>query len=188
VSPLALLPPYWVSFAYDSFLLLLLHSELVDLEKAIAAYELAAEWYQGEEAKSAANNCLLKVAQFAAQIEQYDKAIKIYEQIAIASIDVPLLRFSVKDYFFRAGLCNLCTGDNIAANRALAKYNDLDPTFASTREAQFLKNIAAAAEAGDVEAFTNHVVDFDSFMKLDNWKTTTLLKIKRAIREEPSLT
>jgi len=162
-------------------------SELVDLEKAIVAYEQAAEWYQGEESKSAANNCLLKVALFAAQLEQYDKAIKIYEQIAIASIDVPLLRFSVKDYFFRAGLCHLCTGDQVGTNRALTKYNDLDPTFQSTKEAQFLKNIAAAVEAGDVETFTNHVVDFDNFMKLDNWKTSTLLKIKRSIHEESPL-
>lgn len=163
-------------------------TELVDLEKAIQAYEQAAEWYQGEESKSSANNCYLKVALFAAQLEQYDKAIRIYEQIASASVDVPLLRYSVKDYFFKAGLCQLCTGDVVAAQRALAKYNDIDPTFSSTREAQFLKSILGAVQAGDVEAFTNHVIDFDSVMKLDNWKTTILLRIKKSIHEEPSLT
>jgi len=30
---------------------------------------------------SAANKCLLKVAQYAAQVEQYEKAIDIYEQV-----------------------------------------------------------------------------------------------------------
>jgi len=30
---------------------------------------------------SAANKCLLKVAQYAAQMEQYEKAIDIYEQV-----------------------------------------------------------------------------------------------------------
>jgi hypothetical protein len=30
---------------------------------------------------SSANKCLLKVAQYAAQLEQYDKAIEIYEQV-----------------------------------------------------------------------------------------------------------
>jgi len=45
----------------------------------------------------------------------------------------------------------------------------------------------AAYESGDVEAFTNHVVEYDSFSKLDNWKTTILLRIKRTIRDEPSL-
>jgi len=31
---------------------------------------------------SAANKCLLKVAQYAAQVEQYEKAINIYEQVS----------------------------------------------------------------------------------------------------------
>jgi alpha-soluble NSF attachment protein len=162
-------------------------TELVDLEKAIAAYEQAADWFQGEESKTSANNCLLKVALFAAQLEQYEKAVKIYEQIGTASIDVPLMRFSVKDYFFRAGLCTLCTGDVVSAQRALAKYQELDQSFSSTRECTFLKNIITAYEAGDVEQFTNHVIEFDNFMKLDNWKTTILLRIKRSIHEEPSL-
>jgi len=30
---------------------------------------------------SAANKCLLKVAQYAAQVEHYEKAINIYEQV-----------------------------------------------------------------------------------------------------------
>jgi len=30
---------------------------------------------------SAANKCLLKVAHYAAQVEQYEKAINIYEQV-----------------------------------------------------------------------------------------------------------
>jgi len=30
---------------------------------------------------SAANKCLLKVAQYAAQVEQYEKAVDIYEQV-----------------------------------------------------------------------------------------------------------
>jgi alpha-soluble NSF attachment protein len=32
------------------------------------------------------------------------------------------------------------------------------------------------------------VVEFDQVTKLDNWKTNILLKIKRGIQEEPSLT
>ena len=30
---------------------------------------------------SSANKCLLKVAQFAAQLERYDRAIEIYEEV-----------------------------------------------------------------------------------------------------------
>lgn len=32
---------------------------------------------------SSANKCLLKVAQYAAQLEKYDKAIEIYEEVNI---------------------------------------------------------------------------------------------------------
>ena len=64
----------------------------------------------------------------------------------------------------------------------------MDPTFSSTREAQFLKALATAAESNDVEEFTNQVVEYDSFSKLDNWKTTMLLRVKRNLREEVSLT
>lgn len=55
-------------------------TELVDIEKAIAHYEQSADYYKGEESNSSANKSLLKVAAYAAQLEQYQKAIEIYEQ------------------------------------------------------------------------------------------------------------
>ncbi|XP_015977446.1 beta-soluble NSF attachment protein isoform X4 [Oryctolagus cuniculus] len=58
-------------------------TELVDIEKAIAHYEQSADYYKGEESNSSANKCLLKVAAYAAQLEQYQKAIEIYEQLAL---------------------------------------------------------------------------------------------------------
>ncbi|XP_072863594.1 beta-soluble NSF attachment protein-like isoform X6 [Chlorocebus sabaeus] len=56
-------------------------TELVDIEKAIAHYEQSADYYKGEESNSSANKSLLKVAAYAAQLEQYQKAIEIYEQV-----------------------------------------------------------------------------------------------------------
>ena len=38
--------------------------------------------FQGEESNSSANKCMLKVAQYAAQLENYDRAIEIYEQVS----------------------------------------------------------------------------------------------------------
>ncbi|XP_013984432.1 alpha-soluble NSF attachment protein isoform X3 [Salmo salar] len=58
-------------------------SELLDVDKAICHYEQAADYYKGEESKSAANKCLLKVATYTAQLEQYQKAIDIYEQLSV---------------------------------------------------------------------------------------------------------
>lgn len=56
------------------------------------------------------NKCLLKVAHFAAQLEQYDKAIENLETVATASADNQLTKWSIKEYFLKAGLCHLCTG------------------------------------------------------------------------------
>src|SRR4051812_9330456 len=50
------------------------------------------------------------------------------------------------------------------------------------------QSILEAVEGGDVENFTNKVAEYDHLSKLDNWKTTILLRIKKSIQEEPSLT
>jgi alpha-soluble NSF attachment protein len=56
-------------------------TEAVDLARSIQHYEQAADYFKGEESNSSANKCMLKVAQYAAQIEDYEKAIQIYEQV-----------------------------------------------------------------------------------------------------------
>lgn len=56
-------------------------NEAVDLERAVQHYEQAADYFRGEESNSSANKCMLKVAQYAAQLENYAKAIQIYEQV-----------------------------------------------------------------------------------------------------------
>jgi len=159
-----------------------------DLENAISAYQLAADYYEGEGSSSSANQCLLKVALFSAQVERYDKAIELYEQVAAASIDNNLLKWSVKEYFLRAGLCHLAKGDMVSAERATERYQDMDATFSSQRECKFLVELLNACKGYDVEAFTAAVVEFDSISKLDSWKTSILLKIKNAIKEEDQLT
>lgn len=60
-------------------------SEAVDLERAVHHYEQAADYFRGEESNSSANKCLLKVAQYAAQLENYEKAIQIYEQVSFST-------------------------------------------------------------------------------------------------------
>lgn len=45
----------------------------------------AADYFKGEESNSSANKCMLKVAQYAAQLENYEKAIKIYETVSFVA-------------------------------------------------------------------------------------------------------
>jgi len=64
----------------------------------------------------------------------------------------------------------------------------MDASFSSTRECKFLRNLLDACEAQDVEAFTGHVVEWDRFSKLDEWKTRILLKVKKSLGEDMSIT
>lgn len=152
-----------------------------DLESAIIAYQSAADMYAGEDQTSQANNCLLKVAEFAAETGDFTKAIEVYEEVASRSLDNNLLRWSVKEYFLCAGICQLCTGDMVTASRAIDRYADQDESFANQRECKLLRDVLEACENNDVEAFTNVVYEYDSISKLDSWKTNKLLKVKNDI-------
>ncbi|KAG8763409.1 vesicular-fusion protein S17 [Ceratobasidium sp. 428] len=69
--------------------------------------------------------------------------------------------------------------DTATARRNLDKYGQQDVTFPSTREAKFVGTLIEAVEASDIEAFTQTVIEYNQVTKLDNWKATMLLNIKR---------
>uniref|UniRef100_A0A3B3T8Z8 N-ethylmaleimide-sensitive factor attachment protein, alpha a n=1 Tax=Paramormyrops kingsleyae TaxID=1676925 RepID=A0A3B3T8Z8_9TELE len=160
-------------------------TELVDVDKAIAHYEQAADYYKGEESTSSANKCLLKVATYAAQLEQYQKAIEIYEQIGTYAMDSTLLKYSAKDHFFKAALCHFCV-DMLNAKLALQKYEEMFPAFSDSRECKLVKKLLDAYEEQNVDAYTDSVKEFDSISRLDQWLTTMLLRIKKTIQNEES--
>ncbi|KAM4643481.1 alpha-soluble NSF attachment protein [Amazona ochrocephala] len=158
-------------------------TELVDIEKAIAHYEQAADYYRGEESTSSANKCLLKVATYAAQLEQYPRALDIYEQVAAAAVDSPLLKYSAKEHFFRAALCHFCI-DALNAKLAMQKYEEMFPAFSDSRECKLLKKLLEAHEEQNVDGYTDAVKEYDSISRLDQWLTTMLLRIKKTIQGE----
>jgi alpha-soluble NSF attachment protein len=158
-------------------------TQLGDTKRALEAYELAAGWYEGDNASALANKLWLKVADMAAIDGDYYKAIEQYEKVATASLNNNLMRYSVKEYFLKAGLCHLATGDMVATNRALEKYRDQDPTFPGNREYQLLVDLTAAVEAGSQDDFGDKLFQFDRISKLDKWKTTILVRIKEQIEE-----
>ncbi|GKU92214.1 hypothetical protein SLE2022_072470 [Rubroshorea leprosula] len=163
-----------------------------NLEQAIDYYEKAADFFQNEEVSTSANQCKQKVAQFAAQLEQYQKAIEIYEEIARQSLNNNLLKYGVKGHLLNAGICQLCKGDVVAINNALERYQELDPSFSGTREYRLLADIASSIDEEDVAKFTDVVKEFDSMTPLDPWKTTLLLRVKEKLKakemEEDDLT
>uniref|UniRef100_A0A3P8WKP9 N-ethylmaleimide-sensitive factor attachment protein, beta b n=1 Tax=Cynoglossus semilaevis TaxID=244447 RepID=A0A3P8WKP9_CYNSE len=153
-------------------------SELVDIEKAIAHYEQAADYYKGEESNSSANKCLLKVGHYSAQLEQYQKAIEIYEQVAMNTMDNPLLKYNAKEYFFKASLCHFIVDE---LNAKVIYYSIMCVITRMVRECKLLCS-SNAHEEQNSEAFTEAVKEFDSVSRLDQWLTTMLLRIKKTIQ------
>ncbi|KAI3748896.1 hypothetical protein L6452_12310 [Arctium lappa] len=169
-----------------------LYEQEENLKQAMVYYDKAADLYQGEEVNTSANQCNLKIAQFAAQLEQYQKAIDIFENIARQSLNNNLLKYGVKGHLLNAGICQLCKGDVVAITNALDKYQDMDPTFSGSREYRLLADLAASIDEEDVVKFTDAIKEYDSMTKLDAWKTTLLLRVKDLLKakemEEDDLT
>eukprot|EP01133_Synstelium_polycarpum_P006706 gene6706-7799_t len=155
-----------------------------DLDKAIASYQVAADFFEGENSTVSAHQCLLKIALFSAQLERYEKAIEIYEHVASASLDNNLTQWGCKEYFLRACLCYLASDDLVSAERALQRYKDMQASFSSSREYRLLADVIQACRDNNVEDFTNAVADFNSISQLDSWKTSILLRIKQTISKE----
>ena len=121
------------------------------------------------------------MADLAALDGDYHKAIEHFEKVARASINNNLMKYSVKDYFLKAGICHMATGDLVSTQRAIATYGDMDSSFATQREAMLLNDIYGAVEAGDQEDFADKLYMYDQVSKLDKWKTALLLRVKNNI-------
>ncbi|KAL1455245.1 hypothetical protein WDU94_009354 [Cyamophila willieti] len=161
-------------------------TDCVDQEKAVEHYEQAATYFKGEESNSSANKCLLKVAHHAALLQNHDKAIEIYEQVGASSLESSLLKYSAKEYFFRAALCHLCI-DVINAHNAIDRYKNIYPAFQDAREFKLLRTLIEHIEEQNVDGFTEAVKDYDSISRLDQWYTTILLRIKKQVNDNPDL-
>jgi hypothetical protein len=105
-----------------------------------------------------ANKLWLKTADLVAlEGKDYYKAIELYEKVAKTSIANNLMRWSVKEYLLKAGICQLCTGDQVGVNAALDRYRELDPSFVQQREHQLLVDLTQAVQDGDQEMFADKV-------------------------------
>jgi alpha-soluble NSF attachment protein len=180
-----------------------LHQEIAGVEEknlnlkgAIKSYNDAADCFHAEGSVPSENQALLKVAELSATEEDYQRAIMLYEKVAAAALESTLLKYSAKDYFFRAGLCQfvVCakSDDMKVLEEKLDKYKDQHPAFDGDRSCKLLENCMKAFDDNDVDAFTEHVYTYDKIYKLDNLITSLLLTIKKILRdgvrsEEPLL-
>ncbi|NXC87306.1 SNAB protein, partial [Cercotrichas coryphoeus] len=150
-------------------------AELVDIEKAIAHYEQAADYYKGEESN---RQCLLKVAAYAAQLEQYQKAIEIYEQV---SSQIPWEWHLFPRERARGGRQRCQNQGIVQVGRALGGQSS--PSMAQDEPCPALP--APIPSRPLIRVFCRRQVkEFDSISRLDQWLTTMLLRIKKTIQGE----
>ena len=121
------------------------------------------------------------MADISAIAADYPRAIKNYEKVAQMSINNNLMRYSVKDYFLKAGLCHLDV-DVLSAQRAISNYRDMEPAFSREKECMLLENLTEAVDKGSETMFTDVLFDYDRTSRLDPWKTTMCLRIKNKLQ------
>ncbi|TNN35766.1 Beta-soluble NSF attachment protein [Liparis tanakae] len=80
-------------------------------------------------------------------------------------MDNPLLKYSAKEYFFKASLCHFIVDElNAKASFppswfviAIEKYEEMFPAFSDSRECKLLKKLLEAHEEQNCDAFTEAV-------------------------------
>lgn len=159
-----------------------------DLPAAIKYYLQAADRFQMEDSTAIAQGCTAKAAALAAESEEYAQAAELFEGMAEASASDAIRKYAVKDFLLRAGLCRLCLDDVVGAKKAIDRYSTLDGSFGASKEFVFLNEIVACLENGDADQFTEIVSKWDRTNAVDEWKTRVLLRLKRHMEAEPSLT
>lgn len=167
-----------------------LEEKHMNVKKAIKAYNDAADCFCSENSVSSENQALLKVADLCAGEEDYTRAIQIYEKISASSLENTLLKYSVKDYMFKSLLCQYvmsAKADKIAdVIDKIDQYKDQHPAFDGDRGCKLIEDCCTAFENNDVEAFTDHVFNYDKIYKLNNWTATILLQIKQILKSGPA--
>ena len=99
-----------------------------------------------------------------------------------------LIKYSAKDYFFRAALCHLCV-DSVNAQHAIERYEEQFPAFGDSRECKLVKNLIKHLEDEDVDAFTGEVTDYKkTALKLGYpWYIMMVERAKKQIPNEDDI-
>jgi len=168
---------------YEKELAEMYEAEL-DTTNALKHYEIAAEYFENENAPSAANQCLLKVAHFAATLQDFSRAVALFEQIASASVNNNLLKWSAKEYFLKAGLCHLAQGDVVAVKKALDRYSSLSQEFMGSREHNFLQQLTTAFEKYEIDALKKAVGEYNDISPLQPWTSAVIVTITDKMKED----
>lgn len=155
-----------------------------NLTEAAEHYQKSSDYYEMEGQSSNRDSGLMKVAHFYGSLGKYHEAAELFEKVAIASAEDKLRKFGVREHLLKAGICYLALGDLVAVKKALERYPSISFEWSDSRESKFLSTLLTAAEGYDEPGFNAAVQDYDSLSRLDQWKTSILVKAKENIKNE----
>jgi len=158
----------------------LFKNSLSDDAQALESYKAAADLYETNNNPASAKACLQEAAILCMKEKLYSEASSVYEKVANDSVGT-VSRFGVKQVLLRAGLCTFAQGDVVAAQRAIAKYKDLDASFSTTIECALLEALLTSIQTRDEEQFSAAVTEYDTQQKLDPILVKVLLDIKAVV-------
>lgn len=154
---------------------------------ALEMYEQAAELFEMEDSKSQASTCQTKIAELcSAALEPPDllRASNLYDTLGRKCLENNLLKFNAKTHFLHAIMCLLAAADSVGGENLYNRYEGIDYTYNDSREGKFSKSLIDCVNQYDSEGFATICYEYDRISKLDPWKTTILMKIKRTISDD----
>ncbi|XBW35231.1 hypothetical protein QEN19_000794 [Hanseniaspora menglaensis] len=163
----------------------ILELQLQDYSEAGRAYKMAGDWYLQDNALQLSNKCYLKYAdllslQNNSENDIFD-SIKTYKKLVENSLSKNTNTWGLKDYYLKIGLLQLVLTDTVAAERTLEEAQQKLNDDKDSKEFQLLEKLIECYKEQDLDLMSQSLMQFDKFQKLDNWKTTILLKIKESL-------
>lgn len=140
--------------------------------EAIKFVQQAIDLYETEQnTNMSLRRCRSMLAHLLACVAQYTDAAKVFEALA-ENAD----KYFVKDFYFKAALCLIAAGDDVAIAQALKKYANDCAMFAGSKEHNLVVQIM---EVQDGDEFVDLIKEYAAVSCLDDW-LVRLLKIGRA--------
>lgn len=151
---------------------------------AVAAYEEAAKYFDDDNKKTNSLQCKQKIAQLSIEAGELMKAAEIFEEAGREAMSSRLGQYSAKGHFFSCLVCHLALGDTVQVSQKLDAFKNVDFSFATARECEFVEKILKSLEEFNSDDFAQACADFDRISPLDPTKTSLLLKAKQVISEQ----
>ena len=154
---------------------------------AIRMYQKAIDCYDAEDKKVNSRELYSIIADILIEQEQYEQAVKIYEQVIELSLQMINGKWKIKEYCFKTLLCTLIISvqkDNLnLLEDKMNEYKNNVLELEGTLDIKFIENLKQTIDEEDIDAFKTLIQKYDSICKLDSWIIKLLVNIKTILEQ-----